>query len=55
MNIQNWARENSVVIAMLPTTAAPLLWRARWVQVAAPLLFLVLLATYLVMFYPALH
>lgn len=55
MGIQNWARENSVVIAMLPTTIAPLVWRARWVQVAAPLLFLVMLAVYLVMFYPALH
>ena len=55
MDIQNWARENSVVIAMLPITIAPLVWRFRWVQVAAPLLFLVSLAVYLVMFYPALR
>ena len=55
MNIQNWSRENSVVIAMLPTTIPPLVWRARLVQVAAPLLFIVLIAMYLVMFYPALH
>jgi hypothetical protein len=55
MNIQNWSRENSVVIAMLPITVAPLLWRARWIQIAAPLLFLAALTAYLVMFYPALH
>jgi len=55
MNIQNWARENSVVIAMLPTVVAPLLWSARWLQVVAPLAFLGLMVTYLVMFYPALH
>ena len=55
MNIQNWMRENSVVIAMLPICVAPLVWKARWVQVAAPLLFLVALAAYLTMFYPALH
>jgi len=55
MNIQNWARENSIVIAMLPISVAPLIWKARWVQVAAPSLFLVSLTTYMIMFYPALR
>lgn len=55
LNVQNWARENALVIAMLPIVSAPLLWRARWVQVAAPSAFLVLLVTYLVTFYPALR
>ncbi len=55
LNVQNWAKENAVVIAMLPTTIAPLLWRARWVQIGAPIVLLVLLVAYMLMFYSELR
>jgi uncharacterized membrane protein YqhA len=53
--VQNWAKENAVVIAMLPTAIAPLLWRARWVQIGAPIVLLVLLFAYMLMFYSVLR
>jgi hypothetical protein len=40
---------------MLPAVLAPLIWRTRWVQVAAPIAFLCLICTYLVAFYPVLR
>jgi hypothetical protein len=55
MNVQNWAKENAVVIAMLPVVVAPLLWRARWVQIAAPTILFVLIVIYMIKFYPALR
>ena len=55
LNVQNWAKENAVVIAMLPTALAPLLWRARWVQIAAPIVLLALLIAYMLMFYSELR
>jgi len=55
LNLQNWAKENAVVIAMLPTAIAPLLWRARWVQIASPIVLLALLVAYMLMFYSELR
>ncbi|MGC1379784.1 MAG: hypothetical protein WA814_02030 [Candidatus Baltobacteraceae bacterium] len=55
LNIQSWTREDLIVIAMLPIAIAPLLWRARWVQIGSPLALLALLAGYMVMFYSELR
>ena len=51
----NWGRQNLIVIAMLPTGVAPLIWRARWVQILAPIGILGLNVAYMVMFYPILR
>ena len=55
MNVQSWAAENAIIIPMLPAVLAPLIWRARWVQVAAAIAFFCLVCTYLVAFYPVLR
>jgi len=55
VNVQNWTRENAVVFGMLAVVLPPLFFRARWVQVAAPIAFLFLVGTYLVEFYPVLR
>ena len=38
LSIQKWAAENAIVIAMVPATVAPLVWRDRRIQIAAPVL-----------------
>jgi hypothetical protein len=55
LNVQNWAKENAVVIAMLPIVIAPLLWRARWIQIGTPIVLLALLIAYMLMFYSELR
>jgi hypothetical protein len=51
MDPQNWARQNGLIRAMLPTVIAPLVfWRTRWVQIAAPSAFLILLVVVMVLF-----
>jgi hypothetical protein len=55
LDVMNWARENLVVIAMLPITLAALIWRARWIQIGVPIVLLSSLVAYMVLFYPALH
>jgi hypothetical protein len=55
LSIQKWAAENVVVIAMVPAAVAPLVWRAQWIQIAAPVLELLLLAIYMIEFYPELR
>lgn len=55
LNVQNWARENAVVIGMLLPVIAALLWKARWVQVVTASAILVLCAIYLIAYYPALR
>jgi hypothetical protein len=51
LNIATWSSENAVVIAMLVTAIAPLLFRAPWVQIAAPLVLIALVADYMLTFY----
>jgi hypothetical protein len=51
LNVQNWAKENTVVIAMLPTVLAPLFFRTRWIQIVAPIALIALLSIYLCVFY----
>jgi hypothetical protein len=55
LNVLNWMRENIVVIAMLPVAIAPLLSRARWIQIMTPIVLLALLVAYMVMFYSEIH
>ena len=55
MNMTDWMRENAFVIAMLPAVIAPLIWRARWVQISAPIAFIALLVAVLVTIHPALR
>jgi hypothetical protein len=54
MGVQNWANQNGLVLAMVPCVFAPLFLRWRWVQFGGPLLLSVLMAAYLVLYYPAL-
>jgi hypothetical protein len=51
LNIATWANQNSIVIAMLLASIAPLIFRARWVQIATPIALIALLADYMVRFY----
>ena len=55
INMTDWMRENAFVIAMLPAVIAPLIWRARWVQISAPIAFIALLVAVLVTIHPALR
>ncbi len=55
LDVQKWVKENAVVIAMLPATIVPLFWRARWVQIAAPVVLLALFVEYMIVFYSELR
>jgi hypothetical protein len=55
LGISNESSENNVVIPMFAATLAPLIWKARWVQVASPIILLVLLGAYMVLYYPQLR
>jgi hypothetical protein len=55
LGVQKWVKENAVVIAMLPATIVPLFWRARWVQIGAPVVLLALFVAYMVGFYSELR
>jgi len=55
IGIQNWANENALVWAMVPPTAIPLFVKNNYVEIAAPLLLLVLGVTYTMIYYPALR
>ena len=55
LSVQKWIAENVAVVCMVPATVVPLIWRARWVQIASPTLELLLLAIYMIEFYPELR
>lgn len=55
VGIENWANENALVLAMVPTAAVPLLVRNAYVEIAAPLLLFVLAVAYAVVYYPVLR
>ena len=54
VGVKNWANQNAIVLAMLPTAALPLVMRARWVQVAGPAVLAALQIAFMVIFYPTL-
>ena len=55
MNVSKWGSENALILAMVPATIAPLIWRARWVQIGSPLLEIILIVVYMIRFYPGLR
>ena len=55
MNVAKWGSKNALILAMVPPTVAPLIWRARWVQIAGPLIEVVLIVIYMIQFYPELR
>lgn len=55
LGIQNWANSNWVVVATILPVLLALLVRARWAQVAAPLAFAILSASFLPIFYPVIR
>ncbi|WP_421852247.1 hypothetical protein [Novosphingobium sp.] len=54
-SIENAARQNLLVGAMLPPAVVALLVRRPWVQISMPLIILVLLAVNFAVFYPVLE
>jgi hypothetical protein len=52
--ISNWANQNLMLLACLPFIAAPMIWRARWVQVLCPLVLIGEIGLVLTTYYPAL-
>lgn len=52
--VDNWARQNAVVLAMAATVILPLFVRRRWAQVAGPLALAGLLLAFLPIYYPVL-
>ena len=55
LDVGNWARQNGIVVAMFLVCLPPLAWRARWVQIASPVVLGLLEAAFLVSFYPVLR
>jgi len=55
LDVENWAKQNGLVLAMLAVVVAALVWRARWVQIAAPSALIVLVVAFLTAYYPALR
>lgn len=47
-----WGSENKIVIWMIAATLVPLFVRARWVQLACPIILLGLSVAFMVIFYP---
>lgn len=54
LSVQNWGAQNALVLAMLPLPILALIIRKPWVQVAVPLLLLVLVSAFVVLYYPVL-
>lgn len=52
--VENWANQNAIVLAMLPTAVLPLFVRAQWAQVAGPVVLAGLQIAFMVIYYPAL-
>ena len=52
LGIANWAKQNMLVLAMIPPTLLALLVRARWAQIGGPLILLGEMAAALVLYYP---
>jgi hypothetical protein len=53
--IQTWAQQNAIIFVMAPPMLIPLLFRARWAQVGGPLVLVVVMVAYLVVYYPVLR
>ena len=51
LSVANWANQNAIVVAMLLAAIVPLVFRARWVQIAAPSSLIALLVVYMILFY----
>jgi phage shock protein PspC (stress-responsive transcriptional regulator) len=54
-NVQNWGEQDGLAIGMALTAVVALIVRARWAQIASPLVFSILEIGYLVAFYPVLR
>lgn len=54
-DIAKWMSENAFAVAMSALLIPPLVWKTRWVQVAAPAALIVLGAAFLVTYYPVLR
>lgn len=54
LNVTNWSNQNYLVTAMLIPPLLALVGRKEWLQVLAPLIFLVEVIAYAVIYYPAL-
>jgi hypothetical protein len=52
--VENWARQNLTVLAMVPAVLTPLFVRARWAQVAGPLALAILMVLFVPLYYPVL-
>jgi hypothetical protein len=52
LGIENWAKQNVLVLAMIPPTVLALFVRARWAQIGGPLVLLGEMAAALVLYYP---
>jgi len=55
LDMKNWSTQNAGVLAMLAVLIPALVWRARWVQIVAPAILIVIIAVFLVTYYPALR
>lgn len=55
LNMGNWTGQNALVLAMLAVIIPPLVWRDRWVQIAAPAVVIVLVVAFVITYYPALR
>ena len=52
--VENWGRQNAIVLAMLPAALTPLFVKARWAQLSGPLVVAILLVIFIPLFYPVL-
>jgi len=52
--VENWARQNAIVLAMVPAVLTPLFVRARWAQIGGPLVLAILMILFVPLFYPVL-
>ena len=55
LDMANWSSQNAGVLAMLAVIIPALIWRTRWVQIVAPAVLIVLIAVFLVTYYPSLR
>ena len=53
--VENWGRQNAIVLAMLPAALAPLFVKARWAQLSGPLVVGILLAIFIPLFLSLIH
>ncbi len=54
LGIQNWARENTFVLAMVPVVFLPLIIRKPWLDAVCAIAIITLSVFYLLVYYPVL-